>query len=564
MSQKPGPAQVGRFLTSNVGPGDVFTREDLTADQKLFGQTAAEFMRREVLPDAPRLYARDWQLTRELLRKAGKLDLLRLEIPEVYGGLGLDKSSAAYVAEQIGMNPSFGGSIGAHTGIGTMPLLYFGTAAQKARYLPRLASGELVAAYALTEPGSGSDALAAKTTATLTGDGQHYLLNGRKMWITNGGFADLFTIFAKVDGTRFTGFLVERAMGVVSGPDEHKLGLDGSSTTELILDDVKVPVDNVLGVVGEGHKVAFNTLNLGRVKLGSRNLACAKLALANAAQYARERRQFGKPIGEFGLIKHKLAEMSIRCFVGDAMVYRTLGDVDRALATVDPADGPAVLATIERFAVECSINKVATSEILAYAVDESLQVYGGNGYSREFPAERPYRDARITRIYEGTNEINRMIIPNRILRQGIPNDPPAGGSGDRALLASAKRLTVAMLAGVTQAHGERVAEQQEVLAHIADAIIDGYAIESALARSEKLAAVRSPVAAVAADMTAVFVGDAADRIVHAAKQVARALGALGTVTRERIAPVAGHPGCDTVAARRRIADAVLAGGQHPL
>jgi len=564
MSQKPGPAQVGRFLTSNVGPGDVFTREDLTADQKLFGQTAAEFMRREVLPDAPRLYARDWQLTRELLRKAGKLDLLRLEIPEVYGGLGLDKSSAAYVAEQIGMNPSFGGSIGAHTGIGTMPLLYFGTAAQKARYLPRLASGELVAAYALTEPGSGSDALAAKTTATLTGDGQHYLLNGRKMWITNGGFADLFTIFAKVDGTRFTGFLVERAMGVVSGPDEHKLGLDGSSTTELILDDVKVPVDNVLGVVGEGHKVAFNTLNLGRVKLGSRNLACAKLALANAAQYARERRQFGKPIGEFGLIKHKLAEMSIRCFVGDAMVYRTLGDVDRALATVDPADGPAVLATIERFAVECSINKVATSEILAYAVDESLQVYGGNGYSREFPAERPYRDARITRIYEGTNEINRMIIPNRILRQGIPNDPPAGGSGDRALLASAKRLTVAMLAGVTQAHGERVAEQQEVLAHIADAIIDGYAIESALARSEKLAAARSPVAAVAADMTAVFVGDAADRIVHAAKQVARALGALGTVTRERIAPVAGHPGCDTVAARRRIADAVLAGGQHPL
>ena len=564
MSQKPGPAQVGRFLTSNVGPGDVFTREDLTADQKLFGQTAAEFMRREVLPDAPRLYARDWQLTRELLRKAGKLDLLRLEIPEVYGGLGLDKSSAAYVAEQIGMNPSFGGSIGAHTGIGTMPLLYFGTAAQKARYLPRLASGELVAAYALTEPGSGSDALAAKTTATLTGDGQHYLLNGRKMWITNGGFADLFTIFAKVDGTRFTGFLVERAMGVVSGPDEHKLGLDGSSTTELILDDVKVPVDNVLGVVGEGHKVAFNTLNLGRVKLGSRNLACAKLALANAAQYARERRQFGKPIGEFGLIKHKLAEMSIRCFVGDAMVYRTLGDVDRALAGVDPADLTAVLETLERFAVECSINKVATSEILAYAVDESLQVYGGNGYSREFPAERPYRDARITRIYEGTNEINRMIIPNRILRQGIPNDPPAGGSGDRALLASAKRLTVAMLAGVTQAHGERVAEQQEVLAHIADAIIDGYAIESALARSEKLAAARSPVAAVAADMTAVFVCDAADRIVHAAKQVARALGALGTVTRERIAPVAGHPGCDTVAARRRIADAVLAGGQHPL
>ena len=270
----------GRFLSANVGPGDVFTREDLTAEQKLFGQTAADFMRREVVPVAPRLYERDWVLTRELLRKAGALDLLRLEIPEAYGGLGLDKASAAYVAEQIGMNPLFGGSIGAHIGIGTLPLLYFGNAAQKAKYLPRLASGELIGAYALTEPGSGSDALAARTTAVLSSDGRHYVLNGRKMWITNGGFADLFTIFAKIDGTKFTGFLVERGMGVVSGPDEHKLGLDGSSTTELILDDVQVPVENVLGVIGEGHKVAFNTLNLGRVKLGSRNLSCGKAALA--------------------------------------------------------------------------------------------------------------------------------------------------------------------------------------------------------------------------------------------------------------------------------------------
>ncbi|HZJ64002.1 MAG TPA: acyl-CoA dehydrogenase family protein [Kofleriaceae bacterium] len=558
---------MARFLTSNVGPGDVFTREDLTAEQKLFGNTAADFMRREVLPVAPRLYERDWPLTRELLRKAGALDLLRLEIPEVYGGLGLDKASAAYVFEQIGMNPSFGGSIGAHTGIGTLPLLYFGNAAQKAKYLPRLATGELVGAYALTEPGSGSDALAARTTAVLTADGKHYVLNGRKMWITNGGFADLFTIFAKVDGTRFTGFLVERSMGVVSGPDEHKLGLDGSSTTELILDDVKVPVDNVLGTIGEGHKVAFNTLNLGRVKLGSRNLSCAKSALGNAARYARERKQFGKPIGEFGLIKHKLAEMSLRCFVGDAMVYRTLGDVDRALGVVDPADGAAVLETIERFAVECSINKVATSEILAYVVDESLQVYGGNGYSREFPAERPYRDARITRIYEGTNEINRMIITTRILRQGAPAHSPAGAagdSGDRAVLAAVKRLTVGMLTSAADAFGERVRDQQEVLSHIADVIIDGYAIESALARTEKLAAARSDVAALAADMTSVFVADAADRVVHSAKQVAAALGAHGAAARERIAPIAAHPGVDSVAARRRIADAVLAAGGHPL
>jgi alkylation response protein AidB-like acyl-CoA dehydrogenase len=520
-----------------------------------------------VLPNASRLYDRDWQFTRELLRKAGELDLLRLEIPEVYGGLGLDKRSAAFVFEQIGVNPSFGGSIGAHTGIGTMPLLYFGTAAQKAKYLPRLASGELVGAYALTEPGSGSDALAARTTAVLTPDGTHYALNGRKMWITNGGFADLFTIFAKVDGTKFTGFLVERGMGVVSGPDEHKLGLDGSSTTELILDDVRVPVDNVLGQIGEGHKVAFNTLNLGRVKLGSRNLACARFALGNAARYARERHQFGKPIGEFGLIQHKLAEMSIRCYVGDAMVYRTLGEVDRALATVDPADGENVLATIEQFAVECSINKVGSSEALAYVVDEALQVYGGNGYSREFPAERPYRDARITRIYEGTTEINRMIIPNRILRQGVPGDAPAGGPperGDRGLSAAAKRLAIAMLRATADAHGERVRDQQEILSHIADVIIDGYAIESALARTEKLAAAGSDVVGLAADMTSVFLGDAADRIVHSAKQVASALGAAGATTREAIAPLAAHPGVDSVAARRRIAAAVLAAGQHPI
>jgi alkylation response protein AidB-like acyl-CoA dehydrogenase len=563
MSQKPRPAQAGRFLSSTVGPGDVFTREDLTADQKLFGQTAAEFMRREVIPNAPKLYDHDWELTRQLLRKAGELDLLRLEIPEVYGGLGLDKASAAYVFEQIGMNPSFGGSIGAHTGIGTMPLLYFGTAEQKAKYLPRLANGELIGAYALTEPGSGSDALSAKTTAVLSDDGKHYVLNGRKMWITNGVFADLFSVFAKIDGTKFTGFLVERGMGVVAGPNEHKLGLDGSATCELILDDVKVPVENVLGTIGEGHKVAFNTLNLGRVKLGSRNMSAAKAALANAAQYARERKQFGKPIGEFGMIKHKLAEMSIRIYVCDSMVYRTLGDVDRALSGVDPADGAQVLATIEQFAVECSINKVASSEILAYVVDEALQVYGGNGYSREFPAERPYRDARITRIYEGTNEINRMIIPTRILKQGIPAEPAAGGSGERALLASAKRLTIAMLAGVSEAYGERVRDEQQILAHIADPIIDGYAIESVLARTEKLAA-RDPEAAVlAADMTSVFVADAIDRIVHAAKQVANALGDRAAAIRDRIAPLAAYAGIDSVAARRRIADAVLKGGGHP-
>src|SRR6266571_4072288 len=407
----------GQFLISDVNPDEVFIREELSEEQRMFGQTAAEFMQKEVLPVADRLYRHDWELTRHLMQRAAALDLLRLEIPPAYGGLGLDLISAAYVGEQIAINPSFGSSLGAHTSIGTLPLVYFGTPEQKARYLGRLASGELIAAYALTEPQSGSDALAARTTATLTPDGRHYVLNGQKMWITNGGFADLFTIFAKVDGDKFTAFLVERAMGIVSGRDEIKLGLDGSSTTALMLDNVKVPVENVLGTIGQGHKVAFNILNFGRVKLGARNMAGVKGALGHAVKYAKERRQFGKAIAEFGLIKQKLAGMAIRGFIGDAMSYRALGEVDRALEAVDRNDAAHVLKTIEGFAVECSINKVWTSEALAWVVDEAVQLFGGNGYSREFPVERMYRDARITRIYEGTNEINRMLIPTRLMKQ---------------------------------------------------------------------------------------------------------------------------------------------------
>src|SRR5688572_17778673 len=438
------------FLTRSLDPRDLFTREDLTDEQRLFGQTAAEFMRNEVLPNEASLYAHDWTKTRALLKKAADLDLLRLEIPAAYGGLGLDKISAAYVGEQIAINPSFGGSLGAHTSIGTLPIVYFGTDDQKARYLPRLASAEMIGAYALTEPHSGSDALSAKTTARLTPDGKHYVLNGQKAWITNGGFADVFTIFAKVDGEKFTAFIVERGMGVISGPDEKKLGLDGSSTTVLMLDNVHVPVENVLGTIGEGHKVAFNILNLGRVKLGARNISGARQALNQAITYARERRQFGKPICQFGLVKQKLAEMSVRCFVGEAMVYRALGEVDRALEGVDAADAARVLKTIEAFAVECSINKVWTSEALAYVVDEAVQVFGGNGYSREFPVERAYRDARITRIYEGTNEINRLIIPTRLLKASaslLQQRVTAGGAGselgaEHELLANAKRLAL--------------------------------------------------------------------------------------------------------------------------
>jgi alkylation response protein AidB-like acyl-CoA dehydrogenase len=585
----------GRFLTVAVGAGEVFTREDLSEEQRMFGQTAAEFMRQEVLPREPQLYAHDWGVTRELMLKAAALDLARLEIPTAYGGLGLDMISAAYVGEQIAVNPSFAGSLGAHTTIGTLPIVHFGTDEQKARYLPRLGSVEIVAAYALTEAHSGSDALAARTTARLTPDGRHYALNGQKMWISNGGFADLFTIFAKVDGEQFTAFIVERSMGVVSGREEHKLGLDGSSTTALMLDNVKVPVENVLGTIGEGHKVAFNTLNLGRVKLGTRNITGAKLALNHAVAYAKERRQFGRAICEFGLIKQKLAEMAVRCYVGDAMVYRVLGDVGRALEAVPSGDSARVLKTIEAFAVECSINKVWTSEALGYAVDEAVQVFGGNGYSREFPVERAYRDARITRIYEGTNEINRLIIPTRLLkrsaalftrshaRQVLDEGDTAAMTGtaagplaaEHALLASLKRVAVAALGCAADTYGNSIKDEQEVAGHAADIITEIYAVESCLARAEKLfsslgedrgSAAVAPVIPVSIDIARVYAGDATDRIAHSAKQIVAALAARSSDEpglADLVGRLAARPAIHAIDARRRIADAVVAAGRYP-
>ncbi len=571
----------GQFLASTVDAEGMFIREELSEEQRLFGRTAAEFMQKEVLPVVERLYSHDWALTRQLLRKASELDLLRLEIPTEYGGLGLDLISAAYVGEQIAVNPSFGGSLGAHTSIGTLPLVYFGTDEQKQRYLPRLASGELIGAYALTEPQSGSDALAARTTATLSADGRFYLLNGQKMWITNGQFADLITVFAKVNGDQFTAFLVERAFGVVSGRDEIKLGLDGNSTTALMLDNVKVPVENVLGTIGQGHKVAFNVLNFGRVKLGARNMAGVKLALGHSVTYAKERRQFGKAIAEFGLIKEKLAGMAVRAFVGDAMSYRTLGDVDRALDAVDRSDGTRVMKTIEAFAVECSINKVWTSEALAWAVDQAVQVYGGNGYSREFPVERMYRDARITRIYEGTNEINRLLVPARLQKQSpslftresaraaLADRPSPSARGplaaERDFVARAKRVAVALLGEASAAFADLFKDAQEVQAQIADVAIEVYAIESAIARAEKMALRGDARAALAADAARVYAEEASGRIAQAAKQVVNALAARGVdnsfgVNVQRLTI---HSGVDAIALRRRIADAVVEAGKHP-
>lgn len=563
----------GRFLTRSLSPSDLFTREDLTDEQRLFGRTAAEFMRNEVLPNQASLYAHDWAKTRELLQKAADLDLLRLEIPSDYGGLGLDKISAAYVGEQVAIDPSFAGSLGTHTSIGTLPIVYFGTADQKAKYLPKLAAAELIGAYALTEPQSGSDALAAKTTARLTPDGTHYVLNGQKAWITNGGFADLFTVFAKIDGEKFTAFIVERGMGVKSGTDERKLGLDGSSTTVLMLDNVLVPIENVLGTIGEGHKVAFNILNLGRVKLGTRNVAGIRQALDRSVAYARERRQFGKAICEFGLVKEKLAEMAVRCFVSEAMVYRTLGDVDRALESVDATDVTRTLKTIEAFAVECSINKVATSEALAYAVDEAVQVFGGNGYSREFPVERAFRDARITRIYEGTNEINRLIITTRLLKNAeslLAEEPEERRESvlntEHQILGPVKRLARAAIGTAVQIFGGAAREQQELLAHVANILIECYAIESTIARVEKMTAGDSGRAAIAGDIARIYASDATDRAAHAGKQIVNALGEHPTRIHALIAAatqVRDHPGTDTIAARRRVGDAVIAHSRYP-
>ncbi|HEX6184945.1 MAG TPA: acyl-CoA dehydrogenase family protein [Pyrinomonadaceae bacterium] len=584
----PTGAAGGGFLTADAAPADVFTREDLSPAQQMFGRIAEDFMRTEVLPRDAEIHAKDWALTRELLLKAADLDLLRVDIPEAYGGLGLDKVSSAFVGEKIGVVPSFAGSLGAHTGIGTLPLVYFGSEEQKARYLPRLASGEWVAAYALTEPGSGSDARAARTRATPTDDGSAFVLNGQKMWITNGGFADLFTIFAQVEGSKFTAFLVERGMGVVSGREEPKLGLDGSSTTALILENVRVPAENVLGEIGEGHRVAFNILNLGRLKLGTRNIGSAKQALSRAARYASERRQFGRAISEFGLIKQKLGEMAVRCYVGDAIVYRTLGDVDRALEAVPAEEPERVLKVIESFAVECSINKVWTSEALAFVVDEALQTYGGYGYSKEYPAERAYRDARITRIYEGTNEINRLIIPTRLLknettrhlfdgdqarraleeddvRTARPSSSPL--AAERDLLARAKRLVRLTLGLAKEAYGSALAEEQEVLGHVADVTAEVYALESTLLRTEKLFASKGEASsAVQLDVARVHASDAAGRMEHSARQVAAALADGGDAREllEGVRRLTRHTPPNTVAARRRIADAVVRAGRYHL
>ena len=539
------------WLFEAAAADSIFTPEKLSDEHRLIRQTADAFVEKEVLPHLDRLETKDWPFVRELVRKAAELGLIGTDVPEEYNGLALDKVSSLIVSESVGRLASWAVTFGGQTGLAITPLLCFGTSQQKGKYLPLLVSGEMIGAYALSETGSGSDALGARCRAVRHDDGS-FVLRGEKMWITNGGFADFFIVFAKVDGEAFTAFLLERAFpGVSTGKEEHKMGLHGSSTVPLILQDVRVPAANVLGEVGKGHKVAFNVLNYGRFKLGAMCSGGARAVIAEAARYASERRQFGRSISEFGAIRFKLAEMTVREYAVESMLYRVAGLIDSALA--GSAAGPDILSALEELAVEASIAKVAGSEMFDYIVDENVQIHGGNGFVRDYAAERHYRDARVNRIFEGTNEINRMLIPGMIARRGAVRAVEPDGTP----LGAMRTASTMVLSTAVQQYGSRLGDQQEVLMFAADAIIDTFACDSVLLRSSGS---RDPLHDAAAS---IYVTDAAARVEVAARNALAAMGEngrgkLGTL-RElmNIAPV------DTVSLRHQIAEAVLSRNQYP-
>jgi len=580
--------QGGAFMIEDRTTQEIFTPEDFTEEHRMIAETTRQFIDNEVVPRIDELEKHDWKLARELVGKAAELGLIGANIPEEYGGLGLDQTSGALVGENIGRCASFATTLGAESGIGLLPIIYFGTEAAKSKYLPKIASGEVITAYALTEAGSGSDAMAAKATARLSEDGTHYILNGEKMFITNGGFADIFIVFAKVDGDKFSAFIVERQEGLSPGAEEHKMGIKGSSTTPLVLADAKAPVENLLGEVGKGHKIAFNTLNIGRFKLGAMCIGGMKLMLHESIRYANERQQFGKSISSFGAIKSKLGEMAIRTWVGEAMIYRTLGMIEDAIGD-DPKDLEAKMRAIEEYSAECSIIKVALSEYCDYLADEMVQIFGGYGYSADYPAERAYRDSRINRIFEGTNEINRMLIPGRLMKSALSGKlkllPAAqalmdeiltpqimGFDDDEGLLAAetklaknAKKVGLMTLGTAAQKYMMTLGDQQEILIGIADIIMDAYAMESAILRTQKLAAAQGEAAAARyIDMTRVFCNDAVERIDARAKntlagmaegdELRTLLAALRRFT--KLTPV------NTIVARQRIADVMIEANRY--
>jgi butyryl-CoA dehydrogenase len=591
-TQKPTRTPGGSFLITSPTPASCFFPEDFTDEQRQIAETTSDFANKEVLPKLAAIEAKDYLVSRDLIQQAAALGLTAVDIPEEYGGLEMDKATSAIIVEQMGVNGSFGTAFSAHTGIGTLPLVWYGTPAQKAKYLPRIADGSIVSAYALSESSSGSDALNASTRAVLSEDGQTYTLNGEKMWITNGGFADLYTIFAKCLVTegkdagkeRLTAFLVERGTpGFTNGAEEHKLGIRGSSTTPLILTDCKIPASNLLGEVGKGHHIAFNILNVGRYKLGNAVLGGSKVAFNHAVRYAKERKAFGKSICEFGLIQEKVANMATGIFVSEAICYRTVGLIDQALAGVAKDDTKEIQKRIEDYAVECSIVKVAASEILDYVVDESLQIFGGYGYVEEYPAERAYRDARINRIFEGTNEINRLIITGMLMKSAMAGKLPLMQAiksimdevmsgpvekderegplaAEYDLLAAAKKLTLFTAGAATQRYMQKLADEQEVMGALSDMIISVYTMESAILRADKIGA------GVAIAMARIHAAQAFDTLERAARTIIAAV-AEGDMARTQFAilrRLAKHDPADIIALRRQVARHAIDAGKYIL
>ena len=572
----------GEFLIADTT--EIFTPEDFTEEQRMIGDTTREFVDNEVRPNLEPMENHAWEVARELVKKAGELGLLGANIPEEYGGLALDQVSGVVIAENMGRAGGFGTTFGAQTSIGLLPILYFGSEELKKHWIPKIVSGEVVTAYCLTESGSGSDALGAKTTAKLTKDGQHYVLNGEKMFISNGSFADVYLVFAKVDGEKekFSCFVVERSENCRPGNEEHKMGIKSSSTTPLILSDCKVPVTNLLGNVGDGAKIAFNILNVGRFKLGASTTGGAKLAIHESVRYANERHQFGKPISSFGAIKHKLAEMAIRTWVSESITYRTVGMIDALIG--DGAGSEKKLQSIEEYAVESSINKVACSEALDYVVDEMVQIYGGYGYSADYPAEKAYRDSRINRIYEGTNEINRMLIPGQLLKRAMKGklgllqagkalqdeilNPQMSFDEDTGLLAAetklaknAKKIALMVIGTAAQKYMTALQEQQEILLNAADIIMDAYQMETAILRAKKIAAKNGEGAAGRyIDMAAAFCNDAIQRVEMKARNTIAAMSEgdeMRTLLTALKRFTKNNSPINTVAARQRIANTLI-------
>lgn len=582
----------GRFIISETNPNEIFIPEEFNEEHRMMASMADDFLDAEVFPILDRIDSMEPGLMPSLLDKAGALGLLGVSIPEEYGGFGKDFMTSMLLTERAGAGHSFAVAMAAHTGIGTLPILYFGTKAQKEKYLPKLATGELKASYCLTEPGSGSDALAAKTKAVLTDDGNHYILNGQKMWITNAGFADVFTVFAQVDGDKFTGFIVEKGTpGLSLGEEEHKMGIKGSSTRQVFFSDCKIPKENLLGEIGKGHLIAFNILNIGRAKLAGAALGGCKRVCSASLNYANTREQFKMPIAKFGAIKHKLAEQAIRTFVMESALYRTshqIDEMEKSLLSEGLAFDKALLGAAEEFAVECAILKVLGSEVLDFVVDEGVQIFGGYGYSSDFPMDRAYRDARINRIFEGTNEINRLLMLDMLLKRAMKGEidlmtpaqnvqkelmsiPDFGAADEtpfaqeRKLIANFKKAGLMVAGAAVQKYMMKLTTEQEIIMNVSDMIIETFASESVMLRVEKLVQSKGEASCgVYLDIMKTYLNDSADRIFISGKNAINAM-AEGDENRMMMMGLKRFTKTNpfnTKDARRRIAKDLLATGAY--